>query len=309
MNILVTGAAGFVGHHLVERLCDSNKVYGVVHDATSRRGSWTPIWADVTNYARMLEIIVNCEIDQIYHLAAKSIVRNCVNDPVGCFHTNVIGTATVLESARQSGRVKGIMVMESDKSYGPGPVPYREDQTLIPQGIYEASKSCVSHIMTSYYRNYGLPVFSVRSANIYGPGDSNYSRLIPNTITRTLRGEKAQVTDGAQGYVREFVYVDDVCDCMERLMAVGPWGQTINVGSGISVILYDLIEILCEQLGVPMTVDEWAKPSNLLEISDQRLCLDKLHHLLPDYKPTPLGVGLQKTIEYYKGIVRCASAS
>jgi len=252
------------------------------------------------DYERMLELLVNCEIDQIYHFAARSIVRNCIADPLGCFRTNILGTATLLEAARQSGRVQGIMCMESDKAYGAGPVPYREDQALEPAGIYEASKACVGHIARTYHRNYNMPVFTVRSANVYGPGDLNSSRLIPRTITRLLKGLPPQITAGAHGYRREFVFVDDVLACVTQLMDRCPWGEVFNVGSGETATVSDVIKWICDSLNEPYDADVWRKPSALLEIPDQRVSLTKLHKWLPAYRPMLLQEGLPRTIDWYR---------
>ena len=306
MNILVTGACGFVGTRLIRKLADCPRAYvfASLHDKEPNGFGAGFLSCDVTNYRRVLEIIVNFEIDQIYHLAAKSIVRNCRCDPLGCFETNIMGTANILEAARQSGRVKGILLMESDKSYGTGPVPYQEDQALNPGGVYEASKACVSHLMTTYHRNYDLPVFSVRSANVYGPGDRNMTRLIPNTIMRILRGERPQIVEGAADYVREFIYVDDVCECMIHLMQIADkggsvCGQAINVGSGEAHAIGQVVQKICTIMDAPDFVDAWERPKTLTEIETQYLCLDKLRTLYLDYTPTPLVDGLRKTIDYY----------
>ena len=300
MNILITGAAGYIGSYLCSQLANKHVAYGLEHDRHIRTTAPRGLRGDVTDFRRILEIIVNCEIDQIYHLAAKSIVRNCQADPVGCLDTNVIGTATILEAARQSGRVNGIMVMESDKSYGHGPVPYAEDQALRPEAIYEASKACVSHVMSAYHHNYGLPVFSIRSANVYGGIDRNRSRLIPNTITRLLRGESPQVTDGADCYAREFLYIDDAVLCMTHLMEIGPWGQAVNIGSGETGTVAQVIHMICDIMRKPMATEKWVSPPNLSEIPTQSLCLDKLKTLYSDYVPTTLREGLKKTIATYE---------
>ena len=303
MNILITGSCGFIGSTLAKTFAGNpnTHVFALTHDRGPVGWGAGFLRGDVTDYNRMLEIIVNCEVDYIYHLAAKSIVRNCRCDPLGCFETNIMGTANILEAARQSERVKGILLCESDKSYGTGPVPYVEGQALNPGSVYEASKACVSHLMTAYHRNYGLPVFSIRSANVYGPGDRNMTRLIPNTIDRILRGKQPQITDGAAGYVREYVYVDDVCECMTHLMDIGPWGQAVNVGSGETHTVRELVNQICTLMDVPDVAEDWERPTTLTEIDTQYLCLDKLRCLHLDYKPTSLTDGLKPTINWHKG--------
>lgn len=304
MNILVTGGNGFLGRHLASHLCANNhEVYFLIHDNHKGVVGTCPacvLYGDVTNYGRMLEVIVDCEIDQIYHCAAKSVVRNCRVDPLGCLRTNVLGTATVLEAARQSERVSGIMVMESDKAYGNGPVPYEESQRLAPKAVYEASKACVSHLVEAYWHNYILPVFGIRSANVYGPGDRQLSRLIPNTITRLLAGKAPQITEGAAHFVREWIYIDDFVHYALALMARKPWGRSVNVGTGETRSVAHVVGMLCGLFDWPLNIEEWTKPETLLEITEQALCLKQLHTWVPDHKTMPLHQGLVRTINWYR---------
>lgn len=302
MNILVTGAAGFIGANLVEHLVAAGQeVYGLVHDI--RPGpttGWTPLVGDILDTRRMLEIIVDREIDFIYHLAAKSIVRNCRLDPAGCFMVNVQGTVSILEAARQSGRIQGILAAESDKSYGAGPVPYREGQALQPTAVYEASKACVSHACAAYHNNYGLPVLTVRGANVYGERDPNRSRLVPNTILRLLAGQAPQIISGASDFKREFIYVGDVCQVYTRLMASGRWGEAFNVGSGECRTVREVVDLICRAMGrEDVRPEEWERPATLVEIPQQFLCLDKLLDVWPEFRPRAMLLVLPKIIDWY----------
>ena len=304
MNVLVTGVAGFLGSRIAHRFCEQHHVIGLYHDHGPNRAPWlamSAVQANINDYHRLLEIIVDCEIDQIYHCAAKSIVRNCRCDPLGCFQTNVMGTANLLEAARQSERVQGILCAESDKSYGPGPVPYVEDQALLPGGVYEVSKACAGHVARTYYHNYDLPVFTVRSANVFGPGDRHATRLIPNTIMRLLRGEAPQITASAAGFLREWIYVDDYLDIVTSLMEKRPWGEAVNVGSGQTQTVAELIAMICDLMEVDYRPQDWVRPQTLIEIPRQVLSLKKLNQLLPKMKtPTPLREGLRRTIEWHR---------
>lgn len=305
MSILVSGSAGFIGQRLAERLAwdqDNGKVIGLVHDRNPIcEVSYDELTGDILDFNRILEIIVDHEVDYIFHLASKAIVRNCRVDPIGCVRTNVLGTATILEAARQSERVKGILVAESDKSYGPGAVPYHEEQALRPTAIYEASKACVSHLMTAYAENYGLPVASVRMANVYGVGDPNKSRLVPNTIQRLLRGERPQITSGAEEYRREFIYIDDAVEAYVRIMEAAPWGHAINVGSGECHTVREAVDLICEAFGTPgVESEEWARPTTLHEIQDQWLCIDRLREIWPGYQPKTMAETLPSIIEWYR---------
>lgn len=299
-KVLITGAAGFIGSHLANKLSETNEVYGLVHDHAWQSDRWTLLVGDVTNCARMLEIVIDCEIDQIFHLAAKSVVRNCRLDPVGCFNTNIMGTVAVLDAARQSERVSGVLVAESDKSYGNGPIPYTENQALCPGGIYEASKACAGYICRAYHHNFGVPAFSVRSANVYGPDDSQLTRLIPNTITRVLRGEQPQVTSGAEEFMREFIYVDDFVAYATALMELQPWGEVFNIGTGETNTVRGIVHLICELANYSFSMQDWPRPDTLTEIPTQQVSLDKLHKWVPDRQTLSLREGLQRTIEWYQ---------
>lgn len=302
MNVLITGAPGFIGQNLAMFLSrrSDTVIYSLRRDRGCMELMGNILIGDVCDLRRMQEIMVSHEIDQVYHLAARSIVRNCVNDPVGCFHVNVMGTATVLEAARLSGRVRGVVCAESDKSYGPGPVPYREDQPLRPEAVYEASKACVSHLAAAYFHNYGLPVVTVRTANVYGERDQNTSRLVPNTILRIMRGMRPQITTGAADYRREFVYVGDVCEAYWRVMNRERWGEAVNIGSGECLTVRGVVANICRAMGVTCMTDEWERPAGLLEIADQSLDLTKLRIIWEHYRPMQMADILPVVIEWYR---------
>ena len=303
MNILVTGAGGFVGKNLARYLAmdEIGTVYGLTYDRASPSKWFIPLTGDILDERRMLEIIVDREVDYIYHLAGKAIVRNCLQDPVGCLRANVIGTAVILEAARKSERVQGIVCAASDKAYGPGPVPYREDQALMPKAIYEASKSCVPHICAAYWHNYGVPVATTFACNVYGEHDPNRSRLVPRTILRLLDGEQPQITAGADNFRREWIYVGDACDGYRRVMEAQRWGEAFNLGTGEIHTVGETVKLICEAMGQPDAMpEEWAKPGTLVEIQDQYLCIDRLRAIWPGYKPATMAETLPQVIQWYR---------
>lgn len=301
MNILITGAAGFIGQNLAEHFAKEtgDLLFCLRHDRPVVEIYGNILIGDVCDLRRMQEIIVYHEIDQIYHLAAKSIVRDCIADPIGCFRANVLGTVTVLEAARLSGRIRGVLCAESDKSYGPGPVPYREDQALVPKAIYEASKACVAHVASAYWHNYGVPVVTVRTANVYGERDPNRTRLVPNTILQLLDGKPPQITAGAADFRREFVYVGDVCEAYRRVLESGRWGEAFNVGSGECLTVREAIGAIGRAMDSEQKPEDWAKPTALVEIADQYLDLTKLRTVWTDYAPRRMADVLPQIIDWY----------
>lgn len=311
--VLVTGASGFLGGHVVERLLARGaEVVGLVHDAhkdsyANFQGLPVPHWAqgDITDLGSMSRILADYEIEYLFHLAADPIVRKCSLDPLGCFQTNIMGTAVVLEAARQVGTVKGALCMESDKSYGSfdsKDLPYREDQALKPSNIYEVSKACAGLVAKAYDNNYNLPTFTIRGANLYGPGDMNLSRLIPGSILRILNGEPPVLYGGVAEYIREFIYVGDAaeicCQLMEKIDVTR--GQPFNLGSGETFCIGDLMNQICEAMGTGIRPQIVAKGDSFKEIEKQWLDLTKLRSVIRDYSYVNMSDGLRMTVDWYK---------
>ena len=144
----------------------------------------------------------------VFHLAAQTIVGTAADSPAPTFDANVRGTWTLLEACREHG-VEAVVVASSDKAYGAhDELPYREDFALRPTAPYEASKAAADLIARSYWHSYGLPVAVTRFANIYGGGDTNFSRLIPEAVSAALDGRPPVLrSDGSPE--RDFLYVED----------------------------------------------------------------------------------------------------
>lgn len=311
--VLVTGASGFLGGHVVERLLARGaEVIGLVHDV--HKDSYIKfqglpvnhiVQGDITSLSDMNRIIADYEIEYLFHLAADPIVRKCSLDPLGCFQTNIMGTAIVLEAARQVGTVKGALCMESDKSYGSfdaKDLPYREDQALKPSNIYEVSKACAGLVAKAYDNNYDLPTFTIRGANLYGPGDMNLSRLLPGSILRILNGEPPVLYGGVADYVREFIYVGDAAEVCCRLMEKIDFtrGHPINLGSGETFRVGDLMDQICETMDTDLRPQVVEKGDAFKEIEKQWLDLTKLRKFVPDYTYVGMPDGLRMTVDWYR---------
>ena len=312
--VLITGVSGFLGGHISKLLIENGAdVVGTIHDIKQTSyiqlsgldKQMTICHADIVDFHRMREIISDYEIKYIFHCAADSIVRKCARDPVSCFNVNIMGTVSVLEAARAVGTVESIICMESDKAYGacdPKELPYKEDQPINPRNVYEVSKACAGLIAQAYEHNYELPVFRVRSANLYGPGDMNLSRIVPQSIVRILRGQSPVLYRGVGDYIREFIYVEDAAAAIVRLMGKidTTKSHVINLGSGEKQRVEDMVGLLCEALGSQLKPQIVSKDPIFKEIPEQYLDLTKLRGFLPDFDPRPLSQGLPKTVAWYR---------
>jgi CDP-glucose 4,6-dehydratase len=254
-NVLITGISGFIGSKMSLALAPTGaKIVGI-----AKASGYPTVFAythlyngDVCDYPFLCNVISNEEIDYIFHFASYAIVRVAARDPMTTYRTNVMGTVALLEAARTVGRCKKILVASSDKAYGDHAVlPYREGFALEPKNTYDTSKACMDMIARSYAQNYKMPITVTRCSNVYGPGDPNMSRLIPNTIERVLDGKPPELYQDVSEMEREFVYIDDVLRAYNLLAQEtnSEHGRAYNIGgTGPQKINY-IASLICSIAG------------------------------------------------------------
>lgn len=217
---LVTGGRGFVGAWLCRALAER----GVEVASFDRRGprersstlamlglgpEVEELTGELTDEASLASALAG--VDAVFHLAAETIVGTVRADPAAGFETNVRGTWTLLEACRRA-EVERVVVASSDKAYGAHEeLPYVEELELRPTAPYEASKAAADLIARSYWPSFGLPVAVTRFANIYGGGDLNFSRLVPEAVCAAIDGRRPVLrSDGSP--VRDLLFVEDAAD-------------------------------------------------------------------------------------------------
>lgn len=302
-NVLVTGANGFVGSAVCERLLEMDKtVVGLVRDRNykSRRDildNISVVYGDLRDYDIVRYAVSKYEIDTIFHIGAITILKMATADPKTCFQTNIMGTTNVMEAARECGHVNKIVVASSDKAYGVHEnLPYREDFALLASDPYSTSKSCTDLIAQSYAYTYGLNTSIVRSGNIFGPGDLNKSRIIPGSILRILDGERPVIYDGVGAYKREFMYIKDVVNAYMFVQDRGLKGEAYNIGGSGFMNIFDTVKIIVEEMGVD--IEPQILKKDFIEIKEQYLDSTKLENLgwRCQY---PLREGIRDCIPWY----------
>ena len=239
--VLITGFEGFLGSNLTQALIHcGTKVVGldiktgrketILTAADYRR--MTVIKGSVTNYRLLEDILTRKKIDVVFHLAAEAIVGRCRSNPLRTFSANIKGTWNLLEACRSAKTVKSIVVASSDKAYGSHKkLPYTEDAPLIGNHPYDVSKSCADLIAYTYFHTYSLPAAVTRCGNIYGPGDFNFSRIIPDAL-QCIKNNKTLLIRSDGRFVRDYVYVDDIVEgyilLAEKLESRQLAGQAFN---------------------------------------------------------------------------------
>ena len=270
--VLVTGAQGFVGSWLAERLLDAGaQVVVPRRDAhpDSRfhtegiEGRCELVEADITDYGAVFRLINEHAVRTVFHLAAQTTVGTANRSPLSTWESNVRGTYTVLEACRAAATVAApverVVVASSDKAYGDqDELPYREDSPLLARYPYDVSKACADLIARSYATTYGTPVAVGRLANVYGGGDMNFSRLVPGASRSLLEGEGPVVrSDGSPE--RDWLYVQDAVEAYlamaDSLDRPELRGRAWNAGSGSPVSVLDLVGTLGRVSGAAVEPD------------------------------------------------------
>lgn len=304
-SILITGASGFVGLHLVRELAakkskiialSKNKTLLLPKDVIEETGT-------VEDLDELDSIIKKYNIDIVFHLAAQPIVEVGQTSPIKTFEVNIKGTWNILEAARQN-NVRKVIVASTAHVYGDNPnVPYKEEYFPQPSRPYETSKACADLLAQVYADTYGLPVEIPRFVNIYGPGDVNFNRLIPKVIQEILEDRNPQIWD--VGSVRDFLFIDDAIRAYlmlaEKNLPKAKRGRVFNFGSGKPLRVVDLVNKIINISKKSSKIKMETTPldrSN--EIQKQYVSVDKAKRELGWYPKTSLADGLVKTYQWYK---------
>lgn len=300
MRTLIFGADGFLGANLCRLLLEHG--HEVTGTALNRKGHTSldalkvdcrVEYGDVTDRAFVERVVNATEAEWVFHLAAVSIVRIAENDAYRALRTNILGTLNVLEACSCL-PVKAVVMASSDKAYGDYcGEPYTEDMPLRPGGAYETSKACADLIGQFYGRN-GTRVMVTRCGNLYGPGDLNWSRLVPGSCRRAIRGEAPVINAGAWNYKREWLHVEDAARAYVTLAQKGESGA-YNVGTGDVMTAGDVAQHIAGIDGAPCPVEQ---PVAFSEIPAQRLDATKVRGL--GWAPgIGLAAGLLNVYDWY----------
>jgi len=296
-KILITGISGFVGSNLAARLKELGaEVYGISKSMTSRN----ILRADILDYERLNKFIKERKIDICFHLAAESLVETGQEDPYSTFKTNIEGTLNILESARRN-KVRKIIIASTVHVYGNNKIPYLEEYTPRPSRPYETSKACIDLIAQSYANSFNLPVAVPRFANIYGPNDLHFERLIPRTIKAVLENKSPRMWGGEA--VRDYLFIDDALKAYISLAKLNlkrvKGNRIFNFGSGNRISVRNLVEKIIKLSGNRVVIDKITQGRNE-EILTQYASWNKARKLLHWEPKVDLEEGLKRTIEWYK---------
>ena len=312
-NILVTGAAGFIGANFAELMVKKYEgKYNIVvfdkltyavnlHNLDNIKDKITFVQGDICDFDFVMETYKKYDIDAVVHFAAESHVDNSIKNPFVFTQTNVIGTHTLLEAARQAwGENSGnkFVHISTDEVYGAlGEDGYFTEKSPIkPSSPYSASKASSDLVALAYYETFKMNVTVTNCSNNYGPYQHN-EKLIPHMIKLAMNNEKLPVY--GQGLnIRDWLYVEDHCEAIDLVLHKGKAGQRYNIGGHNEKRNIDIVKLILKHLG---------KSEELISFvtdrkgHDFRYAIDptKITNELGWYPKTKFEDGIIKTIDWY----------
>ncbi len=313
-SALVTGAYGLLGSWLVRALLQDGATVVVLRRDDAAQSPLplmdlerhcAVVHGDIGTDGLITRALAEYEIDSVFHLAAQTIVPTANRSPVSTFETNISGTWKVLEACRQHGAER-VVVASSDKAYGShAELPYREDFALQPMFPYDVSKAAADLLARSYWHTWGVPVAVTRFANLFGGGDFNRSRLVPEAVQAALAGRAPVIrSDGSPE--RDFLYVDDavaaylaIWDALGRADGAAA-GEAFNAGGGRPHRVLDVVNLICELAGTGVEPDVRGAGTPAGEIDRQWVDSSKLQALTGWQPAVTLEEGLRRTIDWYR---------
>lgn len=317
-KVLITGAEGFIGSHLTERLVELGAdVTALVQYNSFNNWGWIDsfdknvkdsinvITGDIREYDNVKRMVKGQEV--IMHLAALIAIPYSYLSPMAYVRTNVEGTTNVLEACRDEENIEKIVHTSTSETYGTALyVPIDEKHPMQGQSPYSASKIGADKMAESFYKSFNLPIVTLRPFNTYGPRQSARA-VIPTIISQILAGKK-EIQLGSLTPTRDFNYVKDTAEAFIKVAESDKTiGEVINAGSNYEISIGDLVKkiieltnnevkIICDEERIRPEKSEvnrlWADNTKIKELTDWA----------PKYT---LDEGLKETIEWVKNNIQC----
>lgn len=310
-TVLVTGGAGFIGSHLIDRLLRDGARHIVVIDnlftgsEDNLKGAMSSgqvtFYRDDAELATSLDYIFDAHaIDIVFNCATKALNYSFLN-PANAFDTNVRVALNLLELQRR-GRFEVLCHFSTSEVYGSAVYePMDEEHPRNPTTTYAAGKAAADLAVESYVRMFGLDAFIVRPFNNYGPRQNHNGPLagiIPITARRILTGEAPELHgDGQQS--RDFIYVLDTVDAVIKLYDALPSGQTVNISTDNQITVAQLIDRICQRLGYKGDIVR--KPGRHSDVLSHNASNARVRALI-DYSLTSFDDGLDLTLDHYRSV-------
>ncbi len=328
-SVLVTGGAGFIGSNFVHYLCDAEPDTTIVNlDTLTYAGNLANlkglppaakhefVHGDICDADLVNDLFRRYAFDTVVHFAAETHVDRSIHGPAQFIQSNIIGTFTLLEAARQSWLVDRAVPVEkarfhhvsTDEVFGtlrPDDPPFAETTPYAPNSPYSASKASSDHLVRSYFHTYNMPVTITNCSNNYGPYQFP-EKLIPLIILNAVAGKPLPVYgDGQQ--IRDWLYVEDHCEAIWQVVCRGRLGETYNIGGDNQPANLTIIRTICGILDELAPAQDGQPHESLIQFvqdrpgHDRRYAMDirKINRELGWKPKQSLETGLLNTVKWY----------
>lgn len=310
MKVLVTGAGGFIGSHLVELLVtEGYQVRAFIRYNSRNNWGWLEtseiindieiLTGDIRDYDSVSNSMKGC--NAVFHLAALIGIPYSYISPKAYIETNVMGTYNVLQAAKELS-LEQVLITSTSETYGTAHyVPIDEQHPLVGQSPYSASKIAADQLAISYYRSFNTPVKIVRPFNTYGPRQSARA-IIPTVITQILSGRE-RINVGNTTPTRDLTFVKDTCSgFLEIFKSEKLFGEIINIGMNNEISIKELIRLIMKIIGKEVEIEEETERIRPANSEVERLWCDNTKirretNWSPSYD---LETGLKETISWIK---------
>jgi len=310
MNILVTGGYGFIGSNFINFIAKKEEVKSILNidsmTYAANKDNVIPSQKliqsrsiDITEKNFIAALLNANEITHVVHFAAESHVDNSISGPEAFIKTNVNGTFSLLEAAREYGKLERFHHVSTDEVYGSlGPIGFFKETTPYnPRSPYSASKAASDHLVNAYHHTYGLNTTISNCSNNYGP-NQHIEKLIPKIITNLRQDKKIPIYGTGQN-VRDWLYVEDHCEAIWKILLKGKTGDTYNVGGDHEMNNLQIAKSICKLLD--RDPDQYIQFVEDRKGHDFRYAIDftKINNELGWLPKTSFDSGLRKTIDFY----------
>jgi dTDP-glucose 4,6-dehydratase len=337
-NVLITGGAGFIGSNFIRHVLSVEPKIQVINlDALTYAGSlenltdlptherYVFVKGDICDRSLVDKLLQNYKIDTIIHFAAESHVDRSILEPAQFIQTNIVGTFTLLEAARQYWLEEKALPFDrirfhhvsTDEVFGSlesSDPAFTERTAYAPNSPYSASKAASDHLVRAYFQTYGLPISITNCSNNYGPRQFP-EKMVPLMILNALEGRPLPVYgDGKQ--VRDWLYVIDHCEAILKVIQFGKSGETYNIGGNNQPSNLDVIRLICTILDKRFPESKYAPHDQFIQYvtdrpgHDRRYAMDirKIQSELGWQPSESLETGMGKTVEWYLDHMEWVSA-
>tara|TARA_Y100000992_G_C21234969_1_gene477529 strand:+ start:321 stop:1322 length:1002 start_codon:yes stop_codon:yes gene_type:complete len=317
-KILITGAGGFIGSHLTQKLVKKGyKVTALFRYNSSNSKGWLDLdkdethghyeskFSDIIDKTYIQEITKNKDI--VIHLAALIGIPYSYHARYSYLNTNINGTFNIIEACLKN-NVSQLIHTSTSEVYGtPKKIPIKENSILQPQSPYAASKIAADHLVMSYYKSFGLPAVIIRPFNNFGPRQSNRA-VIPTIINQALKDNCKELKIGSLKPTRDFLYIDDNVNAYLSLINKHKVkGEIYNVGTGIEISIHELVNKILKILNkkniriINQTIRNRPKTSEVMKLVCDATKIKKATKWNSSIKSKKdFDKNLIKTIEWYK---------